>query len=262
MCPYVSLCVPLCPPVSLYQLHPLSGQRLLGCPRENHSTLHIFSKYPPATNVHNMHIYVHSIIRSTHGGWLFNGCPTAQPTTECKKRICPKKLSKSRQSGLPCENLEHQKINDTNHDFLHINGEGLIHQVAPQMIENIMKGKKHEGHIGAKIILTFLVWGKQQFFTADFFLKSPKVGVFNSPPARTWETARVKKPHLWICHFWAFDALWLDGSEWWYQEWAPGEWPAPGNRGLCYENWAKKALGTFHHNWRDKLNGASQWRRN
>ena len=149
--------------------------------------------------------------------------------------------------------------------FLHINGEGLIHQVTPQMIENIMKGKqwkKHEGHIGAKIILTFLVWGKQQFFTADFFLKSPKVGVFNSPPARTWETARVKKPHLWICHFWAFDALWLDGSEWWYQEWALGEWPAPGNRGLCYENWAKKALGTFHHNWRDKLNGASQWRRN
>ena len=181
MCPYVSLCVPLCPPVSLYQLHPLSGQRLLGCPRENHSTLHIFSKYPPATNVHNMHIYVHSIIRSTHGGWLFNGCPTAQPTTECKKRICPKKLSKSRQSGLPCENLEHQKINDTNHDFLHINGEGLIHQVAPQMIENIMKGKKHEGHIGAKIILTFLVWGKQQFFTADFFLKSPK-SAFLIPP--------------------------------------------------------------------------------
>ena len=117
MCPHVSLCVPLCPPVSLYQLHPLSGQRLLGCPRENHSTLHIFSKYPPATNVHNMHIHVHSIINSTHGGWLFNGCPTAQPTTECKKRICPKKLSKSRQSGLPCENLEHQKINDTNHDF-------------------------------------------------------------------------------------------------------------------------------------------------
>ena len=94
MCPYVSPCVPLCPPVSLYQLHPLSGQRLLGCPRENHSTLHIFSKYPPATNVHNMLIYVHSIIRSTHGGWLFNGCPTAQPTTECKKRICPKKIVK------------------------------------------------------------------------------------------------------------------------------------------------------------------------
>ena len=99
-------------------------------------------------------------------------------------------------------------------------------------------------------------------FHGRFLSEIPKVGVFNSPPARTWETAWVKKPHLWICHFWAFDALWLDGSEWWYQEWALGEWPAPGNRGLCYENWAKKALGTFHHNWRDKLNGASQWRRN
>ena len=35
--------------------------------------------------------------------------------------------------------------------------------------------------VGAKIILTFLVSGKQ-FFMADFLQKSPKVGFFNSPP--------------------------------------------------------------------------------
>ena len=170
--------------------------------------------------------------------------------------------------SVSCGKLEQQKRNDKDHERWNFWGWRVDSSCDLIQLQIIWRAKSMK--VGAKIILTFLVSGKQ-FFMADFLQKSPKVGFLIPPRGQNLGNLLwVKKPpHLWICHFWPFDALWLDhGSEWWYQKWAvaPLEWLAPGNRGLCYENWAKKARGTFHHNWRDKLNGASQagtqWRRN
>ena len=60
--------------------------------------------------------------------------------------------------------------------------------------------------VEAKIILTFLVSGKQ-FFMADFLQKSPKVGFFNSSPQpkKSGKSAGLKS-HL-TCEFVIFGLL-------------------------------------------------------
>ena len=64
----------------------------------------------------------------------------------------------------------------------------------------------------AEIILTFLVSGKQ-FFTADFLLKSPKVGFFYPPSGNLGNLGGLK---VHTCAFVIFGLLtrWLAGSEW------------------------------------------------
>ena len=64
----------------------------------------------------------------------------------------------------------------------------------------------------AEIILTFLVSGKQ-FFTADFLLKSPKVGFFYPASGNLGNLGGLKVP---TCAFVIFGLLtrWLAGSEW------------------------------------------------
>ena len=59
--------------------------------------------------------------------------------------------------------------------------------------------------VGAKVILTFLVSGKQ-FFMADFLQKSPKVGFFNSPPQPKSGKSAGLKSHL-TCEFVIFGLL-------------------------------------------------------
>ena len=137
MCPYVSPCVPLCPSINS-TLCLVNGCWVAPGKTTQPSIYFQNTLQPPMCTTCT---YTYTVLSAalTVADCSMDA-PRRNRQQSVKNASAPKKLSKSRQSGLPCENLEHQKINDTNHDFfLHINGEGLIHQVAPQMIENIMK---------------------------------------------------------------------------------------------------------------------------
>ena len=93
------------------QLYPLSALQLGGCPQGKPLN-------PPISKISQGNTHVYTLIsKSTmmqcydearHSEQLFSEClPAAlQPPKEWKRRICPKKLSKSSQSKILCGNFE------------------------------------------------------------------------------------------------------------------------------------------------------------
>ena len=83
----------------------------------------------------------------------------------------------------------------------------MIHQVAPQMIENIMKGKqwkKHEAPYWSKNNPHFPGLREAAIFHGRFLSEIPKVGVFNSPQLEPGKPPGLKSH---TCEFVIFGLL-------------------------------------------------------
>ena len=107
----VKLCPNAKPKISVVNSTLCLHYNWVGAPRENHSTLP-FLKYPRATHIYTQFFqnpqWCDNFDEARHSEQLFSEClPAAlQPPKEWKRRICPKKLSKSSQSKILCGNFE------------------------------------------------------------------------------------------------------------------------------------------------------------